>query len=134
MLKKRIGAPIQEVNWEAWVVTLVAGDTQWNDKDDTDSTKLPYCSVGDWDNGNFWDWLNAVTSLGADEKSAVSLISFIKSYCKSPKKNGCTNFGIEPTDGLSLGVLILFGISSMENISKSLLIVLFSLTEYIGDF
>lgn len=33
---------------------------------------LPYCSVGDWDNGNFWDWLDSLTSLGADQHLSVS--------------------------------------------------------------
>ena len=59
------------VDWEDWVLTLTAGSTKWDDKD-TDSKKLPYCSVGNWDNGNFWDWLDYMTSLGAEKHSAVS--------------------------------------------------------------
>lgn len=62
--------PPVTVNWEDWILSIAAGDTHWDDKAYTDSSKLPYCEVGDWDNGNFWDWLDGVVSLGADEHSA----------------------------------------------------------------
>jgi hypothetical protein len=68
---KRLAVPPPTPNWEAWVVTFTAGSNNWNDKD-TDKSKLPYCNVGGWDNGNFWDFLNGLTSLGAYEYWPVS--------------------------------------------------------------
>jgi hypothetical protein len=62
-------SPPVTVQWEDWVTLLTAGITKWDDTM-TDNTKLPYCSVGHWDNGNFWDWLNSVVSLGADQNAA----------------------------------------------------------------
>jgi hypothetical protein len=57
-LKKRvdIGPATPPVNWEAWVLSITAGNTKWNDSD-TNTSNLPYCDVGGWDNGNFWDFL-----------------------------------------------------------------------------
>jgi hypothetical protein len=72
---KRLGAPPPRPNYEAWAISFTAGSTKWNDQD-TDKTKMPYCNVGGWDNGNFWDFLDALTSLGADEYMPVSLFSF----------------------------------------------------------
>jgi hypothetical protein len=71
--KKRVIAPIPTptVNWEDWILAITAGGTSWTDKD-TDSSTLPYCSVGGWDNGNFWDWLDSVVTLGGDEHLPVS--------------------------------------------------------------
>ena len=70
-----VGPPPPPPNYEAWAISFTAGSTKWNDKD-TDKTKMPYCNVGGWDNGNFWDFLDALTSLGADEYMPVSLFSF----------------------------------------------------------
>lgn len=61
--------PVVPVAWEDWVLTITAGGTKWDDTD-TDSDNLPYCSVGGWDNGNFWDWLDSL--IGADSGSPVS--------------------------------------------------------------
>ena len=72
---KRLGALPPRPNYEAWAIAFTAGSTKWNDQD-TDKTKMPYCNVGGWDNGNFWDFLNGITSLGADEYMPVSLFSF----------------------------------------------------------
>lgn len=57
-IKKRvdIGPAPPPVNWEAWIVSITAGNTKWDDTD-TDNSKLPYCKVGGWDNGNFWGFL-----------------------------------------------------------------------------
>ncbi|KAI9837744.1 MAG: hypothetical protein M1819_006678 [Sarea resinae] len=66
---RMVAPPPPQINWEDWVLTLTAGSTEWDDTD-TDSSRLPYCSVGGWDNGNFWDWLDSATSLGADQHSA----------------------------------------------------------------
>ena len=73
MIKGRIAVPPPEVlvRWEDWILTIAAGDTKWDDTD-TDNTQMPWCSVGGWDNGNFWDWLDSVISLGMDEGSPVS--------------------------------------------------------------
>ncbi|OXV06359.1 hypothetical protein Egran_05873 [Elaphomyces granulatus] len=50
---KRIGLPPPvSVNWEAWIISLVAGSTSWKDTN-TDTSVLPYCKVGGWDNNNF---------------------------------------------------------------------------------
>ena len=49
-LRKRLGAPPPPVPWQDWIVTIAAGNTKWDDTV-TDNTKLPYCVVGDWDNG-----------------------------------------------------------------------------------
>jgi len=51
--------PTITVDWEQWKLTITAGSTHWDDTD-TDNSNMPYCSVGGWDNGNFWDWLNSV--------------------------------------------------------------------------
>lgn len=37
--------------WEDWTISLTAGSTSWNDTD-TDTSVLPYCEVGGWDNGD----------------------------------------------------------------------------------
>lgn len=58
------------VNWEDWKLTIAAGDTKW---DDTDTSGMPYCSVGGWDNGNFGDWLNSL--LGGYSEIPVSQMS-----------------------------------------------------------
>lgn len=57
-IKKRVdvGPITPTVNWEAWIVSITAGNTKWDDSD-TDTSKLPYCDVGGWDNGNFWDFV-----------------------------------------------------------------------------
>lgn len=70
--KRMVGPPPPNtVNWEDWILAITAGGTSWTDKE-TDSSNLPYCSVGKWDNGNFWDWLDGVISLGGDEHLPVS--------------------------------------------------------------
>jgi len=56
-------APAATVQWEDWVLTITAGSTEW---DDTETSGMPYCSVGGWDNGNFWDWLDSV--VGGDSE------------------------------------------------------------------
>ena len=65
----RISAPPPPVTvrWEDWVLTFTAGSTKW---DDTETSGMPYCSVGGWDNGNFWDFLNSV--VGGDTNIPVS--------------------------------------------------------------
>ena len=45
--------PPPVIRWEDWLLTIDAGNTEWNDSQ-TDKSKLPYCQVGAWDNGNFW--------------------------------------------------------------------------------
>jgi hypothetical protein len=70
MIKERLvggGVPPPTVDWEDWKLTITAGPTHW---DDTDTSGMPYCSVGGWDNGNFWDWLNSV--VGDDTNIPVS--------------------------------------------------------------
>ncbi|TVY20918.1 hypothetical protein LARI1_G001711 [Lachnellula arida] len=57
--------------WEKWNLTLTAGHTTW-DSTENDETQLPYCSVGGWDNGNFWDWAASLLSLGVDSSIPVS--------------------------------------------------------------
>lgn len=70
--ERRMGMPTPvTVNWEHWILAITAGDTSWTDKE-TDSSNLPYCSVGNWDNGNFWDWLDTIITLGGDEHLPVS--------------------------------------------------------------
>lgn len=70
---KRADAPpgTNTVDWEDWVLSIAAGTTKWGSTD-TDSSKLPFCNVGGWDNGDFWDWLDNVVSLGDAEHAAVS--------------------------------------------------------------
>lgn len=103
-MAKRIVGPTEPItiDWEAWILSITAGSTAWTDKD-TDTSTLPYCKVGGWDNGNFWDWLDSVVSLGGDEHLPVSIYlpSLLLTY---------TNFFalIESTNGLSLGLLIAF--------------------------
>lgn len=70
--KRMVGPPpTNTVHWEDWILAITAGGTSWTDKE-TDSSNLPYCSVGGWDNGNFWDWLDSVITLGGDEHLPVS--------------------------------------------------------------
>ena len=58
------GGPISTPDpYQKWEVTLEAGDSKWS-TEDTDDTKLPNCSVGGWDNGDFGDFLDEVFSLG----------------------------------------------------------------------
>ena len=49
--------------FEKWEIGITAGTTTWN-SGDTDSSTMPFCRVGGWDNGNFEDWLLSVLSLG----------------------------------------------------------------------
>jgi hypothetical protein len=62
-------------NFEDWPITLTAGSTRWTNNQ-TDSSQLPYCKVGGWDNGNSQDAFNSfkfgtnyvsVSFLGDDE-------------------------------------------------------------------
>lgn len=71
-IKDRATAP-RPVNllYQKRVVGVTAGPTKW------DSTQqvlknVPHCQVGDWDNGNFGDFLDGLLSLGADEQEPVS--------------------------------------------------------------
>ena len=101
--------PLVTVNWEYWVLTLTAGDTSWDDTD-KDSSKLPYCAVGKWDNGNFWDWLDSLASLGVDQYSSVSQVLLqYTSLTLSVWRDRYANLEAESTNGLSLGVLIFYG-------------------------
>lgn len=56
--------------FEKLVVGVTAGDNKW-DSTVTDTTKSPHCNVGDWDNGNFDDFLDGLLSLGADSSIPV---------------------------------------------------------------
>jgi hypothetical protein len=78
LAKRMVGPPPPPppVKWEDWVLTIAAGSTSWDDTH-TDTSTLPYCKVGAWDNGNFWDWLDSVVSLGADEHIPVSFFFFL---------------------------------------------------------
>jgi len=53
------GGGTETVPWEDWKLTLTAGSTHW---DDTDTSGMPYCSVGGWDNGGFGDWLDSLVT------------------------------------------------------------------------
>ena len=97
-MEKRIVDPTPPVtvDWEDWKLTITAGDTHW---DETDVTGSPYCSVGHWDNGNFWDWLNSV--VGEDTNIPVSRLLrrwILGSYA---------DLMIESAVGLSLGMLMI---------------------------
>lgn len=71
-----IGVPAQQtLLWQQWIVGLSAGNTKW-DSSNMDNSKMPYCNVGGWDNGNFLDFLDALTTLGADSSAPVSTISY----------------------------------------------------------
>lgn len=84
------------VPWEKWLIQLDAGSQSWNNGV-IDPTKLPYCKVGDWDNGNFGDWIEAVLTLGGDSKLPVSNHRNIL---------GADANSIEPSNGLLLDLLI----------------------------
>lgn len=64
--------PPVTVRWEDWVLKLTAGDTKWDDTMTTVTNPAPYCNVGGWDNGNFFDWFNSLVTLGLDSSSPVS--------------------------------------------------------------
>ena len=76
-LGRRVDKPPNPVmmDWEDWVISLTAGKTKWNDMD-KDSSKLPYCTVGGWDNGDFWNWLHTVLA-GKAGDIPVSQVFFI---------------------------------------------------------
>jgi hypothetical protein len=44
-------------NVEDWPIKLKAGSTQWTSQQ-TDSSQLPYCSVGGWDNSHSQNYNN----------------------------------------------------------------------------
>ena len=114
-LRPRIGGPVQMANWQAWILSITAGSTTWDSKD-TDQSKLPNCKVGGWDNGNFGDFLDGIMSLGADQLAPVSQSptyllqprQYMTVEGKEGKCSGNANFKTDSTDGLSLGVLIIF--------------------------
>ena len=64
---KRIVIPPPQpiIRWEDWLLTITAGNTKWDDSQ-TDKSKLPYCQVGAWDNGNFW------VAIGLESDTPVS--------------------------------------------------------------
>ena len=56
-VKRLLGPPLTtSINWEAWILSLTAGSASWKDTD-TDTSVLPYCKVGGWDNDNFLEVL-----------------------------------------------------------------------------
>ncbi|TVY44268.1 hypothetical protein LOCC1_G006809 [Lachnellula occidentalis] len=67
-LRPRIGPPVQVANWQAWIISITAGTTSW-DSTVNDDTRIPYCKVGGWNNGDFKDFLDGILSLGANQLS-----------------------------------------------------------------
>ena len=52
-----IGIPSRPLSIEHHDLVFRAGDYSWNTKDDTDDSSDAYCDVGDWDNGDFDDFV-----------------------------------------------------------------------------
>jgi len=74
-LKSRLNggsAPATVVPWESWIFELSAGKAVWNSQI---NGGLPSCMVGNWDNGNFVNWLRAFTGFG-DAKLPVRFSTF----------------------------------------------------------
>jgi hypothetical protein len=64
---------VSAYSFEYWPILLTAGKTRWTN-DQNDSSKLPYCKVGGWDNGNFGNTIDYFTSLGSDNYVFVSFL------------------------------------------------------------
>jgi len=51
--------PVVPADFEQWLVQITAGSTIWNTTD-TDSMKIPYCSVGGWETMNFLQGIGSI--------------------------------------------------------------------------
>ena len=74
-LRPRVGGPVEAPDWQAWIVRIAVGNTEWSSKDT--KTSDPYCNVGDWDNGDFADFLDGIITLGANQFSPVSSFGLV---------------------------------------------------------
>lgn len=54
---EHIAVPPPSNTWRMFDVGIIAGPSEWT-SESTDEATLPYCSVGDWDDGDFWDFVD----------------------------------------------------------------------------
>jgi hypothetical protein len=85
------------VDWESWMVRVTAGSTVW-DTTDTASTKLPYRTVGNWQNHNLIQWLDTFFQGSPEEIPVRTFLSLNDHYADRKP--------LEPTDEFLLGLLI----------------------------
>jgi len=90
ILARRAAGPVAVPNniYQRWSVAVTAGKTK-SDTSDKDTDKLPHCELGAWDNGGFDDFLNELSSLGADDFEPVcqDLSVFVAGRCVLIREN-----------------------------------------------
>jgi hypothetical protein len=65
-------------NFEDWPVLLTAGSNMWTNNRN-DSSQLPYCKVGGWDNGNAAE-ASAINALELLPNSTFEYVSFFRGH------------------------------------------------------
>ena len=64
-------------NFEDWPIILTAGSTRWTN-DQNDTSQMPYCNVGGWDNGKDADTQVAVNNNELYANNTFVYVSFLR--------------------------------------------------------